>query len=373
MLEFIGDSALAVVGDMERSQGQYRLALRLCFGALALTLAASCSQSSAPVQRQGTWQTSQPAFPSKPRPKPPPPAVMPAAAQGVVTVVRGDTVYGIARRHGVPIRAVIEANRLRPPYILRVGQQLLLEPRRYHTVKPGETVYAISRLYEVDMHSLTRLNKIGPPYTMAIGRRLLLPGPVVGTPPPRTTVTARSQPTATAPPAARRRPAPRETSAAAIARRTIPQPPPRASKLFAWPLRGKIISGFGPKPGGLFNDGINIGGPRGTPVRAAEHGVVAYAGNELRGFGNLLLVRHAGGWTTAYAHNEVLHVRRGDTVRRGQVIGSLGSTGHVTGPQLHFEIRRRSQAVDPLRYLGPRSAETSVSPTGRQAAQQGPG
>ena len=113
-----------------------------------------------------------------------------------------------------------------------------------------------------------------------------------------------------------------------------------------------MISGFGATGKGRHNDGINIAAPRGTPVKAAENGVVAYAGNELRGFGNLLLIKHDGGWVTAYAHNEALLVRRGDRVRKGQTIARVGSSGGVSTPQLHFELRRGKNAVDPRKHLG---------------------
>jgi murein DD-endopeptidase MepM/ murein hydrolase activator NlpD len=116
-------------------------------------------------------------------------------------------------------------------------------------------------------------------------------------------------------------------------------------------VRGTIMSAFGAKPGGLQNDGINIAAPRGTPVRAAEHGVVVYAGNELKGFGNLLLVRHADGWMSAYAHLDEAAVARGAQVQRGQVIGQVGQTGGVASPQLHFELRRGGRAVDPQSVL----------------------
>jgi murein DD-endopeptidase MepM/ murein hydrolase activator NlpD len=121
-------------------------------------------------------------------------------------------------------------------------------------------------------------------------------------------------------------------------------------------VNGRIISSFGAKKGGLHNDGINIAAARGAPVRAAENGIVAYAGNELRGFGNLLLIKHADGWTSAYAHNDRLLVRRGDQVRRGQIIARVGSTGSVTSPQLHFELREGSEAIDPLRLLARQQA-----------------
>jgi murein DD-endopeptidase MepM/ murein hydrolase activator NlpD len=120
---------------------------------------------------------------------------------------------------------------------------------------------------------------------------------------------------------------------------------------FIWPVSGRVVSGYGPKGEGLHNDGINISAPRGAQVRAAGAGVVAYAGNELRGFGNLLLIRHAGGWVTAYAHNAKLLVRRGQKVSQGQLIARVGSTGSVIKPQLHFEIRRGRRAINPARQL----------------------
>ncbi len=116
-------------------------------------------------------------------------------------------------------------------------------------------------------------------------------------------------------------------------------------------MRGRVVTRYGPASDGRYNDGINILAPRGTPVRAADNGVVAYVGNELRGFGNLILVKHSGGWVTAYAHNQTLMVRRGDRVARGQTIAQVGSTGNVGKPQLHFEIRRGTQAVDPIGLL----------------------
>ena len=116
-------------------------------------------------------------------------------------------------------------------------------------------------------------------------------------------------------------------------------------------MRGRVIAGFGPKPNGVPNDGINVAVPEGTPVKAAEDGVVAYAGNELKGYGNLVLVRHGNGFVTAYAHASELLVKKGDAVKRGQVIAKSGETGSVTSPQLHFEIRKGATPVDPAQYL----------------------
>jgi murein DD-endopeptidase MepM/ murein hydrolase activator NlpD len=120
---------------------------------------------------------------------------------------------------------------------------------------------------------------------------------------------------------------------------------------FRWPVRGKVITSYGAKTNGKANDGINLAVPEGTPVKAAEDGVVAYSGNELKGYGNLVLIRHSNGYVTAYAHASELMVKRGDTIRRGQVIAKSGQSGEVASPQLHFEIRKGSTPVDPLQFL----------------------
>jgi murein DD-endopeptidase MepM/ murein hydrolase activator NlpD len=115
---------------------------------------------------------------------------------------------------------------------------------------------------------------------------------------------------------------------------------------FRWPAKGRIIQGFGPG-----SDGINIALPEGTPVKAVENGVVAYAGNELKGYGNLVLIRHDNGYVSAYANNGELKVKRGEQVKRGQTIATSGQTGNVSSPQLHFELRKGSTPVDPMPYL----------------------
>ena len=122
-------------------------------------------------------------------------------------------------------------------------------------------------------------------------------------------------------------------------------------KSFRWPVRGRIISGFGSKPNGERNDGINLAVPEGTSVKAVEAGTVIYAGNELEGYGNLILVRHADGWVSAYAHNKEILVKREDKVGRGQTIARAGMTGSVSSPQVHFELRKGAKPVNPLDYL----------------------
>ena len=319
-------------------------------------------------------------------------AITPTSALGITdyTVIPGDTVYVVANRFKVPVRDMIEANRLAPPYRLRPGQRLVVPARRIYVARAGDTIDGVSRLYGVDRSTLIRLNGIGEPYAIQDGQRLLLPAPVepagaaaptaaAGGPAPVAAVTAVELPPPTlapaAPPAgvpAAPAPpvpgapgdppvaAPAEAETAAAAEYTtapaiptaIPQPPALSGGKFLWPVNGKIVSRFGATDGGLHNDGLNIAAPQGTPVRAAENGVVAYAGNELRGFGNLLLIRHADGWMSAYAHNDALLVQRGDRVARGQTIARVGRTGNVATPQLHFELRRGAGPVDPLPHLG---------------------
>jgi murein DD-endopeptidase MepM/ murein hydrolase activator NlpD len=138
----------------------------------------------------------------------------------------------------------------------------------------------------------------------------------------------------------------------------VAAPPPRSGRGFIWPVKGDVISEFGTAGHGVHNDGINIAVARGTPVHAADDGVVAYSGNELRGFGNLLLIKHSDGWMTAYAHNDQLLVKRGDTVKRGQKIALAGDSGGVSQPQVHFEVRQGTRAVDPATFFKDRPGPT---------------
>ncbi|MDH3230866.1 MAG: M23 family metallopeptidase [Alphaproteobacteria bacterium] len=284
-------------------------------------------------------------------PVPPPGArQIPVPASGVHTVVRGNTVYSISRLYGVPVRSIIESNGLKPPYLLKVGDRLRLSAPRTHRVARGDTVYSISRRYDVQMSELMRVNGIQPPYTIVVDQDLSIPAGGSG----HSNQVARASPAAA--PAPTPRPASRQATPSQVA--ALPSPPPRTGRLFLWPVKGEMIAKFGSQPGGRHNDGINIGARRGDTVVAAESGVVAYAGNELRGFGNLLLIKHADGFMTAYAHNDALLVKRGQKVRKGDAIARVGSSGSVGKPQLHFEIRKGRKAVDPLGYLPKRAASS---------------
>lgn len=251
------------------------------------------------------------------------------AQKGTVVVAKGDTVHGIARRHGADIRSLIDANGLSPPYLLRIGQKLKLPGRRTYRVEKGDTVYGISRRFGVNMRDLVRRNGIRPPYTITVGEKLQLPGKA-----------GRASTVASAK-------APRRSVGSLKGAKL----PPRGKRNFLKPVQGKVLSAFGPKADGLHNDGINIAAARGTPVRAAENGVVVYVGTELHSFGNLLLIKHADGWISAYGHTDKPLVKRGDTVKRGEPVAKVGKSGNVNAPQLHFELRRGTRAVDPTRYL----------------------
>ncbi len=284
-----------------------------------------------------------------------------------VRVVSGDTLYGIAQRRRVSLRALIEANGLTPPYVIRAGAWLNLPRGHEYTVKRGDTLFGIAGRHQTNPYDVARLNGLTPPYLIRPGERLLLPKRERTRKARR--AASRAPPirqTRIKPPAAAGTPLPKSArksvsraikpkNQASIAKRPGPghvRPP----KSFSWPVSGKLISRFGAKQKGLFNDGINLSAPRGTPVLAAAPGTVAYVGNELRGFGNLVLVKHAGGWVSAYAHADRLLVRRGQRVRAGDKIATVGTSGNVARPQLHFELRKGRRAVDPLPLLGNRAA-----------------
>ena len=266
-------------------------------------------------------------------------------------VRRGDTVHSIARAHDVPLRSIIDTNRLTPPYAIHVGQRLAIPAGRFHVVRSGDTVYSISRHYNVDMASLTSLNRLREPFTIRVGERLQLPSR--GTAQSIVDRDVAGGPVPVARPVAGAAISAAQPSTTTTVRPKDPLPAvPAASGGFVWPIEGKILSTFGPKANGLHNDGINIAAEMGAPVRAAQSGVVAYAGNELKGYGNLLLVRHEGDLITAYAHNSKLLVKRGDTIMRGQTIAEAGNSGSVVTPQVHFEVRRGAKALDPQTIVG---------------------
>ena len=261
-----------------------------------------------------------------------------------VVVAKGDTVYEISRRHRVPMRAIIEANRLRPPYVLHVGQRIVLPRNMVHEVVKGDTLYGISRRYGVDTYALARANGMRDPMRSAWASASWSRRRSV-----RVRMGARRLGAEIRRPARRGRAGRGCGAAEALGAGARAADWGRKWVLLARERKRRLE--FRTKGEGASNDGINIAAPLGSAVRAAAGGSVAYAGNELRGFGNLLLIKHQGGWITAYAHNDELLVKPGDVVRKGQPIARVGATGNVASPQLHFELRRGKTAVDPEKHL----------------------
>lgn len=273
-----------------------------------------------------------------------------------VIVRKGDTLYSLSRKYEVPLRGLIEENNLSAPYTLAVGQTLRLPVRQTHTVAKGDTLYSISKKYNVDITSLSRLNDLDAPYTLSVGQVLNLPETIAGTTQTAQTTTAQKAAPTPATKTTVKTAAATTTTSNATAKKITKSTSSKSVSTyrktkFLWPVNGTVVSNFGTVGKGRKNDGINIKATMGTNVKAADKGVVAYAGNELKGFGNLVLIKHSDGYITAYAHNEKLYVKKGQTVLRGEKIATVGSTGSVNTPQLHFEVRAGKKAVNPRQYL----------------------
>ena len=353
-----------------------------------------------------------------------------------IIVVKGDTVYSLARKNNMTVQEFAEINNLKEPYALKIGQKLTTrkatqkteqkkvdKPKQEipnvisqekveqikaekkqkaekivvkETVKPnntkrvdlqeitvakGDTLYSLSRKYEIPVNDLAVMNKLSVPFTLSVGQKIKVPklntvqtrsatevkeikkaeknnnaksetkkqttkqSTVVSQQKPQT---VQKQPDTKV---IKSQPKQQKTKISSDPKKQLPKISARSASKFSWPLRGKILSGYGPKKGGLVNDGINIGASLGTTVKAAENGVVAYAGNEVKGMGNLIIVQHSDGWMTVYAHLDSMSVKRGTKVSVGQPIGRVGKTGKVDKPQLHFEIRKGTKAYNPTQYL----------------------
>lgn len=329
-----------------------------------------------------------------------------------VALAPGETLQTLSQRFNISVDDLAQANHLSPPYALQPHQVLLIPPPASYRVKSGDTVAGIATTLGVSEEELANANSLRKPYSMKIGQVLRVPGGIGGPEAPRVAQQQSNEMTvAPAPKRANIAAAPLAAPGAASAAPLPPPMPPAAAapaapppapvvpvappKIetasptalapqqapqqvaslaapappattgapsaqaaavagaphFLVPVKGQVVSNFGSMTGGQKNDGINIAAPEGAVVQAADAGTVVYAGNELAGFGNLILVRHAGGWVTAYAHLASMSVQRGAAVTAGQTIGSVGQTGPVGSPQLHFEVRQGSKPVDPAPYL----------------------
>ena len=322
-------------------------------------------------------------------------AAPPAGPAGkVVTLAPGETILSLARRHGVTVEAIARANHLRGGPVMP-GTTLFIPaaatPTQYgqapmpprtkaaectgsqcYTVQRGETVGAIARSHGVTEQQILEANNLPNARALRAGQSLAIPGQ----PAPRQAMASATPQNHAAAPRAGHAPAqasaasqetlqeseeakpsaevkvatvkhPEPTCEAALA-----NPLPRMGKTFRKPVEGLVIGQFGPQRDGTVNEGLTISVPKGTAIKAAENGVVAYVGDELPGFGNLILIRHAEEYVTAYAHADEIMVKKCDVVKRGQTIATAGATGDASQPQLHFEIRKNAKPVDPSPLLG---------------------
>jgi murein DD-endopeptidase MepM/ murein hydrolase activator NlpD len=356
-------------------------------------------------------------YAAQPAPRPEP-AVLHANVQGAhVKVEKGDTLSVLSRRYGVAVEKIMAANNL-PDGRLSIGQELIIPGAKApkvvaeaaaveaappapgqstYKVEKGDTPHSIADKFGVSEKSLIERNKLNPS-NLRIGQVLVVPGksakpvvaakddtplaePAVDTAPsvrkvktmtiPAPGTSLAEEEDAQAAPGAKSAGKTQDNAADDIAaspevtgpgsqrvasNEQLPTPDPMSGNSFRWPVKGRVIAEFGTRPDGGHNDGIDLAVPQGTAVKAAENGVVAYAGNELKGYGNLVLIRHANNWVSAYANNEELLVKRGDKVSRGQTIAKAGATGSVSRPQVHFELRKGSRPVDPTKYMGDQAA-----------------
>src|SRR4051812_22847157 len=311
---------------------------------------------------------------------------------GGTTIIVGtsDTLDGLSKHYGVTTAEILKANGYKGPRALQPGQQLVIPsrataaapvaaapkpvaaapvpvPPSVHVVNRGDTLLSIAHRNHVPVAELAKTNGLDANAKLKLGQKITVPG-----------AKSAAAPAAAQPTVAAAQPAPVVAPASRVAAATTAEPGKEKARLaqatttpeaavaetpvktaeatgalptFRWPVRGRVVTAYGAKTNGKSNDGINVAVPEGTPVKAAEDGVVAYSGNELKGYGNLVLVRHSNGYVTAYAHASELLVKRGETIKRGQVIAKSGQSGEVGSPQLHFEIRKGSSPVDPLQFL----------------------
>jgi murein DD-endopeptidase MepM/ murein hydrolase activator NlpD len=322
----------------------------------------------------------------------------PAREAGTTIIVgTSDTLETLSRRYNVSSAAILQANGYKGPRALQPGQQLIIPHQAataataaapapaappkavvaaapvsaapsVHVVNRGDTLMSIAHRNHVPVAELAKANSLDANSKLKLGQKINVPGAksvATAAPAAAQPAVAAAQPATVAAPAtkmaAAAEPASKEKARLAQATPTpegvVAEPAVKTAEAtgalptFRWPVRGRVVTGYGAKTNGKSNDGINVAVPEGTPVKAAEDGVVAYSGNELKGYGNLVLIRHSNGYVTAYAHASELMVKRGETIKRGQIIAKSGQSGEVGSPQLHFEIRKGSSPVDPLQFL----------------------
>lgn len=305
----------------------------------------SCSQKAAPVTNRGKnfYKKTNQYSPKKPIKE-----AKLKSDKNQVEALEGDTLFSIAKKNNVPLRDLIKQNNLSAPYNLKSGERVNLPPASHHEVQANDTLYSIAKKYSMSVENLVTINQLKAPYAVKVGQKIRIIKPEVEE---KSVAEAVNTKQAVVDRLSKKDSQEQKPAENSVAPKSAIDKAIDKLNHFSWPIYGEISSRFGPKKGGLYNDGINIKAKEGAPVKAAEDGVVAYVGNELKGYGNLIIIRHSGGWITAYAHLSKTNVVRGQKVKKSAKIAEVGSSGNVTSPQLYFGLRKGRDAVNPENYL----------------------
>ncbi|MDA9708525.1 M23 family metallopeptidase [Alphaproteobacteria bacterium] len=241
-----------------------------------------------------------------------------------VKVVTGDTLASISKKYKVTKKELIRFNKIKYPYILKPGNFIKIPVPKIYKIKKGDTLYKIARCSSTNISEIKNKN-------IKINEKKLIVGSVINL--PYYSINKCKQ------------------KNKVVKKNNIKKKPIKSKEIFIWPVEGSIITYFGKQKGGRKNDGINIMSVKGNPVRAAMSGKVIYRGNELLAWGNLIIIKHKNNWTTAYAHLDKLLVKKGEIIKTGEIIASVGETGNVDKSQLHFQVRKHSKPLDPIKFL----------------------
>ena len=255
------------------------------------------------------------------------------------TVNKGDNLYLISKKYNVTISKLINFNNIDSPYKIFPNQKIFIPKKRTHIVKRGDTLYSISRKYRTDVFTVSKFNNLKNANQIYANQKLIIPDHFES----KKKVVRKFKKKETKK-VKKKIIAKKDSYSKKVSKKTFNQK-------FIWPVEGKILSKYGSNNPGFFNDGINIESVSGKDVKASSAGEIVYSGNEIPGYGNLVLIKHSKNWITAYAHLNKIYKKKGALVRRGESIGAVGNSGNVKIPQLHFEIRKGKEAVDPLKYL----------------------
>ena len=238
-----------------------------------------------------------------------------------IKIITGDTLDYFSKKYKVTKKELIRFNKIKYPYILKPGKFIKIPVSKRYKIKKGDTLYKIAKCSSTNVLEIKDKNTNLNEKKLIVGSVINLPYYSIDNCKLKSKKIAKKN-------------------------RSI-----KSKEIFIWPVQGSIITYFGKQKGGRKNDGINIISVKGNPVRAAMTGKVIYRGNELLAWGNLIIIKHKNNWTTAYAHLDKLLVKKGEIIKTGDIIASVGATGNVDKSQLHFQVRKNSKPLDPMKFL----------------------